>query len=215
MTTEPTSAETLEIEVKFYIPDVPSMRSSLIELGAKSRGRSFETNMRYDTPGRDLFQRKVLLRLRQDTKTTLTLKTPPESRPDLHEDQFKIFRELEVEISDLSQMEMILKELGFNKTQVYKKWRESFLMEETVFCVDELPYGSFLEIEGREGDILSLSETLGLEWKKRILLNYLKMFELIKDKLKLTFSDVTFSNFENVQLDISEYLHLFEAGKQI
>jgi len=35
---------------------------------------------------------------------------------------------------------------------------------------------------------------------------------IIKEKLNLSFPDVTFSNFKNIKVDLAKYSHLFEAG---
>ena len=40
--------EKLEIEVKFFLPPGHSMREDILDLGARSRGRFFEKNIRFD-----------------------------------------------------------------------------------------------------------------------------------------------------------------------
>jgi len=201
--------EKLEIEVKFYLADRVSIRNSIIELGAKSMGRVFETNIRFEDANKTLTQQKYLLRLRWDTKTTLTFK----SEPSVKDNQFKVLKELEVEVSDFSTMNRILEFLGFHKEQTYEKWREIFVLNDTLFCIDAMPFGDFLEIEGEKEDIKYVASLIGLEWENRILFNYLEMFDIIKRKVNLSFSDITFSNFKNIRLDLAEYIHLFEAGR--
>ena len=56
---------------------------------------------------------------------------------------------------------------------------------------------------------------LGLQWDKRILLNYLEIFDILKKKLNLDFSDVTFDNFKNTRLDPTAYLSLMEADGSV
>jgi adenylate cyclase, class 2 len=200
--------ENLEIEVKFYLSDMDFIRDRILEIGAVSRGRVFETNLRFDDADNHLIQKKSLLRLRQDTKTTLTFK----SEPAFKDDQFKILRELEVEVSDFTTMKHILESLGFREEQVYEKWRETFILNRTNLCLDTMPYGDFLEIEGQKENIKKLASQIGLKWKKRILLNYLAIFDVIRQKSNLPFYDVTFSNFINIRFDISKYLDLLEAN---
>jgi adenylate cyclase class 2 len=77
--------------------------------------------------------------------------------------------------------------------------------------MDSMPYGNFLEIEGREEDIKSFAIRLGLHWGKRILLNYLEIFDILKKKIDLDFTDVTFDNFKNTRLDPADYMSLMEA----
>jgi len=201
--------ENLEIEVKFYLSDMDFIRDRILEIGAVSRGRVFETNLRFDDEDNHLIQKKSLLRLRQDAKTTLTFK----SEPAFKDDQFKILKELEVEVSDFTTMKHILESLGFREEQVYEKWRETYILNRTNLCLDTMPYGNFLEIEGQKEDIEKLASQIGLKWKKRILLNYLAIFDIIKQKSNLPFYDVTFSNFINIRFDIAKYLDLFEVNR--
>ena len=198
----------LETEIKFYLIDLPSMRQRIVELGAESQGRFFENNVRFENPRQNLKIKKSLLRLRRDQKTRLTYKsTPPEEN-----NQFKIMKELEVEVSDFDTMHSILEDLGFHREQVYEKWRETLVLDHTQFCLDSMPYGNFLEIEGQKQDILYFAAQLGLRWDQRILLNYLHIFEILRNNLNLNFSDVTFDNFKNIEVDLSTYLDLLVAG---
>jgi adenylate cyclase class 2 len=201
--------ENLEIEVKFYLSDMDHIRDRIIEFGGVPRGRVFETNIRFDDADNHLIEKKSLLRLRQDTKTILTFK----SEPPFKNDQFKILRELEVEVSDFTTMKHILESLGFREEQVYEKWRETFMLDSTHLCLDTMPYGDFLEIEGQKDDIKKLASQIGLKWKKRILLNYLAIFDVIRQKSNLPFYDVTFSNFINIRFDLANYLDLLEVNR--
>ena len=201
--------EHLEIEVKFFLADIDHIRNRIIELGAVSMGPVFETNIRFDDVDNRLIQKKSLLRLRQDTKSTLTFK----SEPPFKDDQFKILRELEVEVSDFTTMKNILESLGFREEQTYEKWRETLILNRTHLCLDTMPYGNFLEIEGQKEDIKKLASQIGLKWNKRILLNYLAIFDFIKQKSNLPFYDVTFSNFINIRFDLAKYLDLIEVNR--
>ena len=202
------SATNLEIEVKFFITDASVIRRQLLALGAVSKGRCFERNIRFEDAEKTLYHQRSLLRLRQDARWTLTFKsTPSKESP-----EFKIFRELEVEVDDFDRMAEILSELGYHREQVYEKWRETFRLENTYFCLDTLPYGVFLELEGNGEDIRQYSDRLGFNWSCRILKNYLRIFELLKDRLGFSFSDVTFQNFETVPVDLAEHLDLLVAG---
>ena len=109
-------------------------------------------------------------------------------------------------------MKHILESLGFREEQVYEKWRETFRLNSTNLCLDTMPYGDFLEIEGQKEDIKELAYRIGLKWQKRILFNYLAIFDVIKQKLNLPFYDVTFSNFINIRFDLAEYLDLIEVN---
>ena len=200
--------EKLEFEVKFFLPDIQFLRQNILNLGARSQGRFFEKNLRFEDANKTLKGKKCLLRLRHDQKTTLTFKsTPPEGS-----DQFKVLNELEVEVSDFPVMNDILESLGFHCEQVYEKWRETLVIENTQFCLDTMPYGNFLEIEGTKKDIKQYAQDLGLQWGKRILANYLEIFEILRKKLDFKFTDVTFHNFKDIDTQLQNYLHLIEAG---
>jgi adenylate cyclase class 2 len=200
--------EHLETELKFFLDDPASIRRRIIEIGAQSRGKSFESNIRFEDSHRSLIKQKSLLRLRQDQKARLTYKSPiPEANG-----QFKTMRELEVDISDFDTMHYILKALGFHQEQVYEKWRETMVLGRTHFCLDRLPFGNFLEIEGSKQDIQKFAAQLDLAWYRRILLNYLQIFEILRDKLHLEFSDVTFDNFSQVEVNLADWLALLIAG---
>ena len=199
--------ENLETEVKFYLPEVNPIRRRIIELGADFKGRAFETNLRFEDVDNRLIQENSLLRLRKDIKTTLTFK----SEPPFKDNQFKTLQEVEVEVSDFAAMKQILESLGFHKEQVYEKWRETFTLQDTHLCLDTMPYGNFLEIEGPKKSIKELAARIGLKWHKRILLNYLAIFDIIGKQLNLGFSDVTFENFKNIRFDLAEHPGLLDV----
>jgi adenylate cyclase class 2 len=200
--------EQLEIEVKFYLPDIESMQRRICALGAESKGRVFENNIRYEDDCNTLIRKKSLLRLRRDTKTILTFK----SIPPVTSTEFKIFNELEIEVSDFETMNQILVKLGLHPEQIYEKWRETLILDQTRFNLDAMPYGTFLEIEGSEDDIRAYAARLGLSWHNRILLNYLEIFEIIRQQRGLKFTDLTFKNFASVRIDIAALLGKLEAG---
>jgi len=199
--------EYLETEVKFYLPNIDPVRTRMIDLGAVYKDRTFETNIRFEDPEKSLIKKKSLLRLRKDKKITLTYK----SEPPFKDNQFKILQEFEVEVSDFDAMEHILKSLGFQEEQIYEKWRETYILDDTHLCLDTMPYGDFIEIEGNKESIQKLASQIGFLWEKRILLNYLAIFDVIKRKLNLSFYDVTFGNFNNIRFDMTQYLNLIEA----
>ncbi|MEJ2100480.1 MAG: class IV adenylate cyclase [Desulfobacterales bacterium] len=200
--------ENLEIEVKFYLKDIDDMRRRILELGIETSEPVFETNIGYEDNKNTLILKKALLRLRQAEKTTLTFK----SIPKMKSKDFKVFNELEVEVDDMATMGQILEALGFHPEQKYEKWRETLVAEKTGLFLDRMPYGDFLEIEGQPQNIKDCASRLGLDWHRRILLNYLEVFEIIRKKLNLNIKDLTFKNFENINMDMAALLDKLEAG---
>lgn len=201
----------LEIEVKFFLPDLNRVRDKVVGVKRCDHSPVFETNIRYDNDTENLRRNNCLLRLRKDSRNRLTYKSP--SREPIYDNrQFKVFRELEVEISDFDTMHEILTAIGFYQAQIYEKKRETFHWNGCHLCFDTIPFGDFLEIEGDENRIRQTSELLGLEWSKRIITNYLAIFETLRKKNGWTFSDLTFTNFKNVVFNFSRYADMFEAS---
>ncbi|MFP3980787.1 MAG: class IV adenylate cyclase [Desulfobacterales bacterium] len=199
----------LEIEVKFYLPDPGKTRSRIKALGAEFTGKSFEQNIRFEDADASLIRKNALLRLRKtDSRAELTYKgeAPEENR------DFKVHRELEVLVSDFDTAAAILEALGYHNAQVYEKHRETYTYGNTVLCVDRMPFGFFLEIEGQPDAIRQTAQELGLDWHQRILANYLAIFERLKSECALTFNDVTFDHFAGVNLDFGRFVHLFAPG---
>jgi adenylate cyclase class 2 len=197
----------LEIEVKFYLDRFDPFRRKVIELGGVSTGPCFETNFRYEDDGLNLIKQGALLRLRKDAKTTLTYKAslPQEDR------EYKVHRELEVEVDDFDKMNRILEYLGFHRETIYEKWREVFTLKNVQFCFDQMPFGRFLEIEGTKDDIRYYTEKLNLNWRDRITMNYLSIFKTLRHQLNLSFSDVTFDNFESIDPHEAQWIPMIKA----
>lgn len=198
----------LEIEVKFYLQDRHAVRQRILDAGATlAHANCFERNLRFDDAQHSLSYRNSVLRLRQDETAKLTFK----SKPPVRDKEFKIFQELEVVVSNFDTMKQILESLGFTAYQTYEKYRETFALNECELCLDVMPYGSFLEIEGGKEQIRQIADMLGFQWKKRILRSYLSIFADLKDMLNFPFYDVTFDNFKTIDLDFSKYCSVFEA----
>ena len=209
----------LEIEVKFYVEDLEKIRQIIINSGAEKSKKHFELNICFEDSENSLIKKSSLLRLRKDSKNRLTFKLKPDDHDDNNNNnntQFKIMKELEVEVSSFSLMKQILEYLGFHEKQIYEKYREIFILQNTQICLDTMPFGNFIEIEGSKEKIIELSSKFGLKWEKRILNNYLEMFEYLKNKLSLSFNDLSFKNFKSVNLDLPDldiktFLACFEA----
>ncbi|MDJ0803734.1 MAG: class IV adenylate cyclase [Desulfobacterales bacterium] len=199
--------EHVEIEVKFFVDDADRVRARLAALGASSGGEIFETNYRYDDRAGGLLATKCLLRLRRDRQALLTFKRP-------HPDQareFKIYDEYEVIVDDFDGMHRILTALGFERVQIYEKRREVFPLEDVQVCIDRLPYGDFIEIEGSPARIRESARQLAFPWERRILANYLHIFETLRRCCQLDFTDVTFENLPEPPPEARTIIQQFEA----
>lgn len=200
--------ESLEIEVKYLLSDLTEIRNRIIDAGGVSLGRHFESNIRYENREQSLKEKGQLLRLRQDSKTTLTFK----SKAAPEDPRFKILRELEVTVSCHKTMRAILAALEFQEVQIYEKWRETFKTGNALICIDEMPFADFIEIEGGPEDIEALSRLLGFSPDEAITANYLEIFSHIREKEHLPFTDVTFDNFKNAGADFNAHVRSFQAA---
>ncbi len=199
----------LEHEAKFILTDVEKIRSKILNLKGHSKGRFFETNVRYENKDNDLRKNKILLRLRQDQQVRLTFKSPV-----AHSNSgVKTMNEIEVSVSDFDSMDQILKSVGFHRAQIYEKWRETIVLKNAELCLDTMPFGEFLEIEGTPDSVRDISAKLGLLWQSRVLDNYLTIFERLKKWEALSFNDVSFNNFKDVKIDLNRYVARLEAGE--
>jgi adenylate cyclase class 2 len=103
--------------------------------------------------------------------------------------------------------------LGYHREQVYEKRRRTYKLGDASLCLDAMPFGDFLEIEGEKADIRRIADGLNLDWKQRILTNYLRIFDIIRKDLGLGFTDITFDNFQDAgSIDMSPYLDRLTAG---
>ena len=194
----------LEVEAKFFLPDLAAVRERLLALGAGlERPRVYERNIRLEIEGDGLLGRGQLLRLRQDGRNVVTFKGAP---PAGTQSEVKVHEELEVTVSDFDTILAIFQRLGYEAVQIYEKYRETFSLAGLKIVLDELPYGNFIELEGDEAAIKIVAEQLGLPWAERINSNYLALMGRLIAHHQLPFQDITFSNFAGTDYTIADIL---------
>lgn len=170
-----------EIEVKIKISSLPNLTKKLKELGAEIiKDRYFETNTLYDFASHELLQKRSALRLRKiNKKCFLAFKGPP-----LKSRSFKIREEYETEVKNEKQTRKILKNLGLKPTFTYSKFRTVFRLQRTKLFLDETPLGNYIELEGKQSDIVKVAKLLGYSRKDFIKKDYILL--LIEAKSKTT-----------------------------
>jgi adenylate cyclase class 2 len=190
----------LEVEVKFFVPDLTVIRERLLAGGAEIvKPRIYEHNIRYDNAWDGLLRKGRLLRLRQDKIARLTYKGIP---PEEIQSEVKVREELEIEVSDFETTADILTRIGFEEKQVYEKYRETFQLGQVEVVLDEMPFGDFVELEGEEKYIRETADLLQLDWDKRILDNYLALMSRLKEYHNLPFDNLTFENFADLDISV-------------
>jgi len=185
----------LEIEVKLHLSNPAGFEARLASAGAEIlQPRTHEYNLRFDTPDGELSRQHRVLRLRRDQQVRLTYKGPRQkdiraaSRP-----------ELEFTVGDFESARLFLEALGYQVSVIYEKYRHTYRLGEVEITLDEMPFGTFTEIEGPDPEsVQAAAQQLGLNWERRILESYLALFGRVKASHGLTFRDLTFENFEGV-----------------
>jgi adenylate cyclase class 2 len=191
----PNSGSNQEIEVKFYVQSLPALAARLQQLGAAvTQPRVWERNLRFDTPDGDLRRTNRVLRLRQDTAARMTYKGSGHITGGVQHRT-----EIELTVESLEQARALLEALGYQVSMAYEKFRTTYSLSGALVTLDELPYGSFVEIEGATSEaIVPVAGSLKLDWEARINDSYAALFDRARATLNLPFRDLLFDNFRLV-----------------
>ena len=195
------SAGGRETEAKFYIQDLGAVQKRLVECGARRiQERVLETNIRFDLPrGRLRLQGRVL-RLRQDTAARLTYKGASEKKQGVLSRE-----EIEFIVEDFEKAKQFLEALGYEKLFYYEKYRTTYELNGTLVMLDELPYGSFVEIEGETIEaIRQVADALRLNPEVAVLTSYHGLFDRLRKRRKLSFRELSFAEFAGTNIRAEE-----------
>ena len=149
-----------EVELKFPVDGFQEIAARLRELGCLPGEAAREENFVFDTPDRLLGKRNVLLRLRLTAGLTiLTVKGP------VRDSTMKVRSEFETRLScSLDEARQILETLGYEVAASYEKIRQVSRLGEVTVCLDELWFGSFVELEATtEEDLADAAFRLGFD----------------------------------------------------
>lgn len=186
-----------EIEAKFYVTGLDRIKARLHELEARLiQERMLERNIRFDLPEGRLRSEGRVLRLRQDSQARLTYKGGGSN------EQGVLSRtEIEFTVEDFAKAKQFLEALGYQEFMRYDKYREVYEFNECHVMLDELPYGLFVEVEGKGVDeIRETASRLGLGWEAAVTKSYQALFEAVKSALRLNIQDLSFENFHGVEV---------------
>lgn len=177
-----------EIELKFAVSDVAALRERLIALGAADGGTVFEENVIFDTPSGHLAARGELLRVRSAERAVITFKAPQAGDP-----RFKVREELELEVADAAAACALFARLGFTRTRRYQKRRQTWRLGPVVVTLDELPFGTYCEIEGSPAAIEDVAARLGLDLRQGLRQDYIALYDnLCRAQGRPTGEDIVF-----------------------
>lgn len=149
----------IEVEKKFRLTkrQRDAVLKRLPEIGAVNEGEDFEENTLYS--GGALESGTSVLRLRRvDGRSTLTFKKRLPGAAAIKQQH-----EEETEVADVEAMGAILEALGFTPALVYEKRRQTWRLGNAEIVIDVLPFGLFMEIEGKANEIRSIERKLGLK----------------------------------------------------
>ncbi len=187
-----------ETEVKFYVRDLKRIEMRLLELEAHLiQERIHEINYRFDDSNGGLRKTGKVLRLRKDAEAKLTFKGPG----DVGAGGILSRTEIEFTVDSFDGAMKLVESLGFTPILFYEKFRATYELDGVHIMLDELPYGSFVEIEGE--DITALREIaglLGLNWDAIVRAGYHALFERIAQEYELDPSQLSFEALKNVHI---------------
>lgn len=183
----------IETEIKFRVHDLAALAQRLESAGFRlETPRSFESNVLYDTPDRQLRTRTEILRIRSYAgRWTLTHKRLPDDRPG--EDSHKHRVETETGIADGDALAELFLSLGLVAAFRYEKWRTEWTDGKGHCVVDETPIGDYAELEGPAAWIDRTAAQLGVEPTQYVTLSYGRLFEAWRDEHASTAQDLTFA----------------------
>jgi adenylate cyclase class 2 len=183
----------VETEIKFRVDDVANLTQRLEAASFRLQTpRAFESNVLYDTPGRQMRARTEILRIRSYAgRWTVTHKRLPDVGPG--EDTHKHRIETETDVADGAALEEIFLSLGLVPAFRYEKWRAEWTDGEGHCVVDETPIGNYAELEGSAEWIDHAAARLGIDRSQYITLSYGRLFELWREQHRSTAQDLTFA----------------------
>lgn len=150
----------VETELKFEVKDFHLILQKLEHHNGKYTPWYFEKNIVLDDQQGSLKKKDVLLRLRTGLDNRITLKTP---LPGNESKTVKARNEYETQVMDLREMESILNLLGYKLWLSYEKFRQKWIIGKVKICLDILPFGKYVEIEGEQEQLLDTATFLDLD----------------------------------------------------
>lgn len=182
-----------EIELKFSVTDIQALRSAISALGFRLvTDRTFESNVLYDSPDRQLRSRRQILRLRHyGSRCTVTHKRLAEEGDG--DVRYKTRIETESVVEDGDALAEIFSQLGYGPVFRYEKFRTEYEMDHSHLVLDETPIGVWAELEGPTTWIDHVLEDLHIPQERRSTESYGKLF--------LRWKEVTGSSAQNLTFD--------------
>lgn len=194
-----------ETEAKFPVTDLLRLSHRLTQAGAKSLvSRHLEHNWRFDDIDRSLSQSGKVLRVRYGPTCSLTFKQRTE--------QALTRREIEFDLPSAGSGIELLEALGYQVVAVYEKYRQVMGLGDCKIMLDELPFGTFAEIEGpTPASLQQVASDLGLDWGHHLDVSYTDLAQRVAIAAGLDPGLTTFEAYEGFNQDGMAILGLRDA----
>jgi adenylate cyclase class 2 len=188
----------IETEIKFRVADLADLAERLHSSGFRlETPRSFESNVLYDTPDRQMRARTEILRIRSYAgHWTLTHKrlpapaTPGPAKADSERHKHRV--ETEASIAHGAALADLFLSLGLVAAFRYEKWRTEWT-DGVGHCVtDETPIGNYAELEGPSDWIDRAAARLGVDPAQYITFSYGRLFDQWRMEHQCAVEDLTF-----------------------
>jgi adenylate cyclase class 2 len=180
----------LEREVKLRFDSPDQARDAVLATGATPlRCRRLQEDCLLDTEDEILRRRRCVLRIRTESgKSLLTFKGP------VQPSSMKVREEQETVVGNGEVLLRVFEELGLHVWFRYEKYREEYAAEDVTIAIDETPIGTFVEIEGGEQGILTITEAMGRSPSDFVLDSYRGLFVKSRNEHGLNGSEMLFES---------------------
>ena len=178
----------LEREVKLRFASPEEARNAVLAAGATPlRCRRLQEDCLLDTDDELLRRRRCVLRIRTESgKSLMTFKGPVQPSRMLTREEH------ETVVGDGEVLLHVFEELGLHVWFRYQKYREEYAAEDVAIAIDETPIGTFVEIEGGEQGILTMTAAIGRTPADFVLDSYRGLFVKLRGEHGLAGSDMLF-----------------------
>ncbi len=182
----------IEVKIKLNKGEREGIRLKLNEFSSATPLLK-ETTYGFFTEDRQSIEKGIFPRIkefRNNNEGLLTVKVKKENNKDY-------FRrdEYEIKINDVKFFRDFLKIVGYGKEIIFEKERESWKIPDSVLVnLDILPFGEFIEIEGKPEQIEKMAKELGLESRERTIKAYLALWDDYRKENNISEENCLFKN---------------------
>ena len=179
----------LRRQVKLPFRSADEARAAVLAAGASPlRSRRLQEDALFDTADETLRRQGCALRVRTESgRSLVTFKGP------VQPGRMKLRDEHETVVGDGEALVRIFEALALRVWFRYQKYREEYAAAELTIAIDETPVGTFVEIEGGEEAIVTMTRALGRTPADFVLDSYYRLFVKRREQFGLSGGDMVFS----------------------